>query len=131
MRRYTLYLFRFDQTSPCAFRVWQSNSRVELERLVEANRRILDRFFFTLRDDCKGHIPIQRTAMRRYHPDTDASTIPDGVLRSEWGRRNSAKRETRTGGHNGGRPGIPTACTCGVMCGSKRAAKLHCATSRS
>lgn len=48
--------------------------------------------------------------MRTYHPNTDPTTIPDDVLKAERARRNSAKRTTFAGGHNGGRP----RCECGA-----------------
>jgi len=41
-------------------------------------------------------------------PDIDASTIPDEVIRSEWGRRNNAKRKTHGAGRGkAGKSGRP------------------------
>lgn len=59
---------------------------------------------------------------RRYHPDTDPTTIPDAVLKSEWGRRSSESRKVKAGGHNGGRP---RTCECGTCPTCLRWAKQH------
>lgn len=39
-----------------------------------------------------------RKAMKKYTNCWDMSSIPDDVLKSEWARRNSAKRKKRAGG---------------------------------
>lgn len=39
----------------------------------------------------------------------DLSKVSNSELKAEWARRNSAKRTTKTGGRNGGRP----QCKCG------------------
>lgn len=41
-----------------------------------------------------------------YNAKWDLSTIPDSILRSEWGRRNAGKRKTKKGGYI-------ASCTCG------------------
>lgn len=56
----------------------------------------------------------------------DPASIPDAVLASERGRRNAGKRSNIVVPRNGGRP-VPTECPdCGVMCESRKAAKIHC-----
>lgn len=42
-----------------------------------------------------------------YDSEWDLSMIPDEILRSEWGRRNAAKRKSHKGGY------IPS-CLCGI-----------------
>lgn len=56
----------------------------------------------------------------------DLTQVPEKALRSEVARRNSNRRKKRSGGTAGGRPPIPTACKCGAMCPSARAAREHC-----
>lgn len=51
--------------------------------------------------------------MKPWTPSIDPATIPDSVLKSEWGKRTAAKRKFPSGGRNGGRP----MCTCG-SCGA-------------
>jgi hypothetical protein len=50
----------------------------------------------------------------KYDITWDLATIPQNVWRSEAGRRAAAARTTPSGGRNGGRPKIPTAC---AVCG--------------
>ena len=42
-----------------------------------------------------------------YDAQWDLSTIPDNILRSEWGRRNVGKRKSKRGGYI-------QSCTCGI-----------------
>jgi hypothetical protein len=62
--------------------------------------------------------------MKTWLPTIDPATIPDDVLRSERAKRNSAMRQTRSGGRNGGRP---PSCDCGAcalcLARAKRQAK--------
>lgn len=60
--------------------------------------------------------------MTTYQPEWDLTTIPQHAWRSESGRRASAARKTKSGGRNGGRPGIPTVCECGLEYPSRGAA---------
>ena len=60
--------------------------------------------------------------MRRYHPDTDPASIPDAVLASEAGRRNSAKRKRHGAGP--GRPKAPR-CACGKFTLAAAAKAAH------
>lgn len=57
----------------------------------------------------------------------DLSALPDAEIQSEWARRCQARRVTKSGGRNGGRPPMPTACPrCGVVCGGVKLAREHC-----
>lgn len=49
--------------------------------------------------------------------------IPDGVLKSERARRNSAKRTTF--GTGGGRPRFPDRCPCGEMTRKRAGQRGH------
>ena len=61
--------------------------------------------------------------MKSWSPNWDLSTIPDVLVSSEAGRRNNAKRETRSGGvvWNVHRPNYPR-CRC-QKCTDKRASR--------
>lgn len=54
-------------------------------------------------------------------PALDLSTVPDADLYAEVARRRAAKRVTRSGGRNGGRP---ITCTCGSCAKCVRRAKI-------
>jgi hypothetical protein len=60
--------------------------------------------------------------MQAWTDRIDPATIPDEVLASERGRRNSARRQTNAGGRNGGRP----VCACGTC----RACQKRAATQK-
>jgi undecaprenyl pyrophosphate synthase len=57
----------------------------------------------------------------------DPATIPDEVLKSEWARRNSAKRKTHKGGTDG-RPKVVKHCDkCGAdIVGAREFRKHKC-----
>lgn len=66
-----------------------------------------------------------------YRPTWELDTIPDAAWASEHGRRNSSRVVNRSGGRNGGRKAIPTACPkCGVICSQVREARAHCRVAR-
>ena len=61
-----------------------------------------------------------------YRETWDLSSIPEEVLKSEWARRNSMRRETHTGGHNGGRPVEYVPCPrCGKQVTKTEARRGH------
>lgn len=45
--------------------------------------------------------------MSIYNDNWDLSTIPDKILRSEWGRRSAGKRKSKKGGYR-------VSCSCGL-----------------
>ncbi len=63
--------------------------------------------------------------MRRWSNNLDPKTIPDSVLKREWGRRNSLKR--RRFGAGSGRPKLLRRCPmCGTEMGSRDFRKHRC-----
>lgn len=63
-----------------------------------------------------------------YHTIREIAAIISPVefrkLRAMW---QAAQRVTKSGGRNGGRPPVPTACPkCGERCASARGARGHC-----
>ena len=61
--------------------------------------------------------------MTEWTSDIDPSTIPDHVLRSEWARRNSLKRQRF--GSGSGRPRITERCACGAMTKNRAIVRKH------
>jgi hypothetical protein len=64
--------------------------------------------------------------MKAWSENIDPATIPDDVLKSERARRNSLRRQTFSGGHEGGRPrSAGPRCPCGAMTAARAKARRH------
>ncbi len=61
-----------------------------------------------------------------WSPNIDPATIPDDILKSERARRNAARRNSPSGGRNGGRPKTNRPCEkCGVPLLGAREQRQH------